>query len=109
MIVILVVFGLLGLNRLFQRYDSDVEKLSAFECGIMEMGDARQRFDISFYKIAILFLIFDLEVVLILPYVSIYSSLNLWGYSIYLLILIILTFGLYYELRILSLPASYIE
>jgi NADH-quinone oxidoreductase subunit A len=76
-ISIALVFVLVGLNRIISAiYQSDTEKLSPFECGILEIGDARQRFDISFYVIALLFLIFDLEVILVFPYASVFFTLG---------------------------------
>ena len=73
---IVLVLLLVSINKLINFYQSDSEKLAPFECGILEIGDSRQRFDISFYIIAILFLIFDLEVILIFPYASIFYSLS---------------------------------
>ena len=75
-ITIALVVILVVLNKVLNVAQTDSEKLSPFECGILEIGDARQRFDISFYVIAILFLIFDLEVILIFPYASIFFTLG---------------------------------
>ena len=106
LISVLLVFLLVGLNKvlvMFNTYSDDSEKLSPFECGILEIGDARQRFDISFFLIAILFLIFDLEVVLVFPYASVFFLLGFYGYFGFILLLVILSIGLVYELRSLRL------
>lgn len=95
---IILVLVLILLNKILNFYQTDSEKLAPFECGILEIGDSRQRFDISFYIIAILFLIFDLEVILIFPYASIYYTLSWFGYWSFFILLFILTVGLVFEL-----------
>ena len=105
LIAILLVLVLISLNKIYaavEGFEEDSEKLSPFECGILEIGDARQRFDISFYIIAILFLIFDLEVILVFPYASIFYLLGYYGYIGFIVLLIILSIGLVYELRSLK-------
>ena len=104
-----LVLVLVILNKGLNMAQSDNEKLSPFECGILEIGDARQRFDISFYVIAILFLIFDLEVILLVPYASTLFTLGWFGYWSFILLMIILTIGLVYELASLSLPKAFFE
>ena len=75
----------------------DSEKTSAYECGFEPFEDARNRFDVRFYIVAILFLIFDLEVVYLFPWAT---SLWLTGYTSYnvrIFFLILLTIGFIYE------------
>lgn len=73
---------LIFLSYLFSNFNPDTEKVSAYECGFDPYEDARNIFDISFYLVAILFLIFDLEAVYFFPWCVSYSFLNLesfWG------------------------------
>jgi len=74
----------------------DLEKLSAYECGFDPFDDARTRFDIQFYLVAILFLIFDLEISFLFPWSITFGiqSANFWSMLIFLAIL---TVGFYYE------------
>ena len=101
-ITIGIVLLLVGVNKILNVYQSDAEKIGAFECGIKEQGDARQKFDITFYVIAILFLIFDLEIVLLYPYATIYGAISWYGYWGFIVLLTILTVGLAYELMALA-------
>jgi NADH-quinone oxidoreductase subunit A len=75
----------------------DFEKVSAYECGFNPFEDAYGRFDVRFYLVAILFLIFDLEVAFIFPWASNVSSSQFFGLSIFLVFLFILTIGFFYE------------
>ena len=72
------------------------EKLSAYECGFEPFEDARNTFDVRFYVIAILFIIFDLEVLFIFPWVIVLSSIGSFGFLIMLDFLIELTIGYVY-------------
>ena len=75
----------------------DVEKLSAYECGFNPFEDSRDEFDIRFYIVAILFLVFDLEISFLFPFsVSLDCSESIPFYSM-LLFLVILTIGFVYE------------
>lgn len=65
--------------------------------GFEPLGDARQKFDVSFYLIAILFIIFDLEVVFILPFASVIHNVSFLGFWITIVFLVILTIGFVYE------------
>ena len=75
----------------------DPEKLSAYECGFDPFDDARARFDIRFYLVAILFLVFDLEVSFLFPWAVTLHSIDLFGYWSMILFLLILTIGFVYE------------
>lgn len=75
----------------------DVEKVSAYECGFDPFGDARMTFDVRFYLVAILFLIFDLEVSFLFPWAVTLSALPTWGYGSMMVFLAILTVGFIYE------------
>ena len=57
----------------------DKEKLSAYECGFEAFSDSRMKFDVRYYLIAILFIIFDLEIAFVLPWATVFSKLGLFG------------------------------
>ena len=74
-----------------------VNKLSAYECGFDPFDDARSTFDVRFYLVAILFIIFDLEVVFLFPWCVVISSLPLFAFWSMFVFLFILTIGFVYE------------
>ena len=75
----------------------DPEKLSAYECGFEAFDDARGRFDVRFYLVAILFIIFDLEVAFLFPWAITLGKIGLFGFFSMMIFLIILTVGFIYE------------
>lgn len=75
----------------------DAEKTSPYECGFEPFEDARSRFDVRFYIVAILFLIFDMEVAYLFPWTITLGQTGFLGYSIVVLFLLILTVGFAYE------------
>jgi NADH:ubiquinone oxidoreductase subunit 3 (subunit A) len=75
----------------------DFEKVSAYECGFNPFEDAYGRFDVRFYLVAILFLIFDLEVAFIFPWSSNVGGTQLFGFLVFCLFVGILTIGFFYE------------
>jgi NADH-quinone oxidoreductase subunit A len=93
-ILALVVFFLSYILVLRQ---SDTEKLSAYECGFDPFSDARTRFDVRFYLVAILFIIFDLEIVYLFPWVVALHSIGGLGFWSMILFLFVLTIGFVYE------------
>jgi NADH:ubiquinone oxidoreductase subunit 3 (subunit A) len=88
---------ILGLSFVFSIQKADPEKLSAYECGFDPFEDSRGRFDIRFYLVAILFIIFDLEVTFLFPWVMTLNSLGLLGFWTMIIFLVILTIGFIYE------------
>lgn len=84
-------------SYIFAVQQPDPEKVSAYECGFQPHGDAREKFEIRFFLVGILFIIFDLEISLIMPFALVISQLPLLGFTSVLLFLIILTLGLVYE------------
>lgn len=75
----------------------DSEKISPYECGFQPFEDARQEFDVRFYVVALLFLIFDLEIVYLFPWSVSLDSLSWEGYWNMVLFLALLTWGFVYE------------
>jgi NADH-quinone oxidoreductase subunit A len=75
----------------------DPEKLSAYECGFNAFDDARMKFDVRFYLVAILFIIFDLEVSFLFPWAVAFGKLGLFGFWSMMLFLAVLTIGFIYE------------
>jgi NADH:ubiquinone oxidoreductase subunit 3 (subunit A) len=76
-----------------------IERLYSYECGYSAFGDARDAFDIKFYLVAVLFLIFDLEISFLLPMAVTLSALSVVDYLTVISFLIILTIGFVYEWR----------
>ena len=75
----------------------DPEKLSAYECGFEAFEDARGKFDVRFYLVAILFIIFDLEVAFLFPWAVSLGSIGVFGFWSMVVFLGILTVGFIYE------------
>jgi len=77
----------------------DPEKLSAYECGFNAFDDARMKFDVRYYLVAILFIIFDLEVSFLFPWAVAFGDLGLYGFWSMMIFLGVLTVGFIYEWR----------
>ena len=77
----------------------DPEKLSAYECGFNAFDDARMKFDVRFYLVAILFIIFDLEVSFLFPWAVAFGDIGLFGFWSMMIFLAVLTVGFIYEWR----------
>jgi NADH-quinone oxidoreductase subunit A len=75
----------------------DTEKLSAYECGFDAFDDARRKFDVRFYLVAILFIIFDLEIAFLFPWAVSLGDIGLFGFWSMVVFLGVLTVGLVYE------------
>ena len=77
---ILLAFIIIGLSYFLSTFNPDVEKVSAYECGFDPYEDARNVFDVRFYLVAIMFIIFDLEAVYFFPWCVSFSFLNIEAY-----------------------------
>jgi NADH-quinone oxidoreductase subunit A len=75
----------------------DSEKLSAYECGFNAFDDSRMRFDVRFYLVAILFIIFDLEVAFLFPWAVTFGGIGWFGFWSMMIFLGVLTVGFVYE------------
>jgi NADH-quinone oxidoreductase subunit A len=81
----------------FRATKPDAEKLSQYECGFEAFGDARTQFDVRFYLVSILFIIFDLEVAFLFPWAVSLGKIGLFGFWSMIAFLAILTIGFIYE------------
>ena len=75
----------------------DPEKVSAYECGFNAFDDARMKFDVRFYLVAILFIIFDLEIAFLFPWATAFPGLSDLGFWSMMVFLFVLTIGFAYE------------
>ena len=85
------------LNFIFSPQKPDPEKLSAYECGFEPFNDSRMEFDVRFYLVAILFIIFDLEIAFLFPWAISLGKIGLFGFISMMIFLFILTIGFIYE------------
>jgi len=92
-----VVFYLISLLFSFSLVGTESEKISTYECGFIPFGDARMKFDVSFYIISILFVIFDLEIVFLFPWSICFLSFGFMGQISMLFFFIVLTVGFLFE------------
>lgn len=92
-IVMVLIPFIVGLRK------PDSEKLSAYECGFEAFGDARGKFDVRFYLVAILFIIFDLEIAFLFPWSVVLTDIGVFGFWSMMVFLGLLTIGFIYEWR----------
>ena len=85
------------INFILAPRNPDPEKLSAYECGFEPFEDSRMEFDVRFYLVAILFIIFDLEIAFLFPWAISLGNIGLLGFYSMLIFLFILTVGFIYE------------
>jgi NADH-quinone oxidoreductase subunit A len=104
LVVFIGVASLIGLALLIAPFlvafqQPDPEKLSAYECGFNAFDDARMKFDVRFYLVAILFIIFDLEVAFLFPWAVSLGQIGWFGFLSMVAFLGVLTVGFVYEWR----------
>ena len=97
LIAIVLSFGFIIANYLAAPSNPDPEKLSAYECGFEAFDDSRMEFDVRFYLVAILFIIFDLEIAFLFPWAISLGSIGWFGFISMMIFLFILTVGFVYE------------
>ena len=90
-------FAFVAINYISAPNKPDPEKLSAYECGFEPFNDSRMEFDVRFYLVAILFIIFDLEIAFLFPWAISLGEIGLYGFCSMMLFLFILTVGFIYE------------
>ena len=97
MVAIILSVGFIILNFLASPKKPDPEKLSPYECGFEPFDDSRMEFDVRFYLVAILFIIFDLEIAFLFPWAISLGKIGLFGFISMMIFLFILTIGFIYE------------
>ena len=96
-IALILSCGFILLNFVFSPKNPDPEKLSPYECGFEPFDDSRMEFDVRFYLVAILFIIFDLEIAFLFPWAISLGKIGLFGFISMMIFLFILTVGFIYE------------
>jgi NADH-quinone oxidoreductase subunit A len=106
-ILMFIVVGLLvglvtvaigaGMSRIVGVHRPDTEKLSPYECGFEAFEDARMKFDVRYYLVAILFILFDLEIAFLFPWAVVLRDIGLFGFMAMMVFLGILVVGFIYE------------
>ncbi|PPR25894.1 MAG: NAD(P)H-quinone oxidoreductase subunit 3 [Alphaproteobacteria bacterium MarineAlpha10_Bin1] len=96
-IAAVISVGAIAASYIAAPQNPDPDKVSAYECGFDAFGDARGRFDVRFYLVAILFIIFDLEVAFLFPWAISFKDIGLYGFWSMMVFLGILTIGFIYE------------
>ena len=98
-IVVGIVFGgvLLGVGWFLGPRKPDSEKLSPYECGFEAFEDARMKFDVRYYLVAILFILFDLEIAFLFPWAVVLQEIGFFGFVAMMVFLAILIVGFIYE------------
>jgi NADH-quinone oxidoreductase subunit A len=86
-----------AIGHFFAREPTDRDKLSAYECGFEAFADSRMKFDVRYYLVAILFIVFDLEIVFLFPWAVALGSIGVAGLIAMVVFLGILTVGFIYE------------
>ena len=92
-----IAIGMTAIPFIIGESKPDEEKLSAYECGFEAFDDARGRFDVRFYLVAILFIIFDLEVAFLFPWAVSLGKIGMFGFWSMIIFLFFLTVGFIYE------------
>lgn len=95
--ILLFTVSILLSSRVLGIKDAYYDKISGYECGFNPFSDARGKFDVRFYLVGILFIIFDLEVIFLFPWAVSLSRVGSLGFWSVFIFLIILTIGFYYE------------
>ena len=88
-----------GLGRFFSQAPNDPEKLSSYECGFEAFEDSRTKFDVRYYLVAILFIVFDLEIAFLFPWAVAFGDIGDFGFWSMVIFLAVLTVGFVYEWR----------
>ena len=89
--------AMIAASYIIAKQRPDAEKLSPYECGFAPFHDARRQFDVRFYLVAILFIIFDLEVAFLFPWAVSLGSIGIFGFWSMVVFLAVLTIGFIYE------------
>ena len=102
-ILLFVLFGLavgailLTVGNALSPNKPDAEKLSPYECGFEAFEDARMKFDVRYYLVAILFILFDLEIAFLFPWAVVLPEIGFFGFAAMMIFLAVLVVGFVYE------------
>ncbi len=96
-LALLISIGFILINFISSPKNPDPEKLSAYECGFDAFDDSRMEFDVRFYLVAILFIIFDLEIAFLFPWAITLGKIGVFGFWSMMIFLAVLTIGFIYE------------
>ena len=102
-VLLFILFGvlvgavLLGVGKLLSPSRPDAEKLSPYECGFEAFEDARMKFDVRYYLVAILFILFDLEIAFLFPWAIVLPQIGFFGFAAMMVFLAVLVVGFLYE------------
>jgi NADH-quinone oxidoreductase subunit A len=101
-VIFMGIAGVIGLALMLAPFliavrNPDPEKVSAYECGFNAFDDARMKFDVRFYLVSILFIIFDLEVAFLFPWAAAFKDAGVYAFWAMMLFLGVLTIGFIYE------------
>jgi len=91
--------GTIGLSSIIVPRRKNPVKMSSYECGVEPVGDARERFSVKFYLVAVLFILFDIEAVFLYPWAVTFNQLGLYGLIEMVLFIVILLVGYVYLLK----------
>ena len=96
-IALILSIGFIFVNFIFSPKNPGPEKLSTYECGFEAFNDSRMEFDVRFYLVAILFIIFDLEIAFLFPWAISLGNIGVLGFWSMMFFLFVLTIGFIYE------------
>jgi len=98
-VIVGLIFGavMIGIGFILGPHRPDSEKLSPYECGFEAFEDARMKFDVRYYLVAILFIIFDLEIAFLFPWAVVLRDIGIFGFLAMAIFLGILVIGFIYE------------
>ena len=97
---ILVGTLILVISRLFGPWHPTSRKTAPYESGMKPIGPAKRRYPVRFYLVAVIFILFDIEVIFFLPWAVVFRGLGLYGFITMGVFIIVLTIGLIYEWRV---------
>lgn len=94
---IAVSVGAISFSLILGKRNQYKEKVSTYECGFEPFQDSRTKFEVKFYLVAILFIIFDLEIIFLFPWAVAFDQVGLFGFLSMMFFLLVLTIGFAYE------------
>lgn len=99
-LTVVMSFIILFMSRLFGPFNPTTRKLSPYESGMQPFGEAIRRIPVKFYRVAVLFILFDIEVIFFLPWAVVFRDLRFYGLVVMGVFFFVLTVGLIYEWKL---------